>query len=269
MQTVFSLRLFNKSKMQISKRRFCTYGFNRPEMLKESCLGTVKFHESHIMICAGKQITPWPSKIENCFDQDFYGRGKFVRQFISTANQIFSRDQLMITVCDEIPKYSIVNEEGDLGTDIFIYPHYLKLHNLYPRHIPEVLEALRKDKIKSFFNFEDISTEKRIYVCSHLKRDIRCGVCGPELVEKFDLLKAESDNVFINQCSHLGCHKYAGNVITFPSGDWFGWVSPPVVSKILEYVNTGSKQSFQELFKDHYRGRLGLTQEEQKKILLE
>lgn len=57
-----------------------------------------------------------------------------------------------------------------------------------------------------------------VFVCAHGSRDKRCGVCGPVLIEK---LKEEiesrglRDQVFVAACSHVGGHKYAGNLIVY------------------------------------------------------
>lgn len=69
-----------------------------------------------------------------------------------------------------------------------------------------------------------------VFVCAHSNRDKRCGVCGPVLIEKFkEEIKSRglNDQVFVNSCSHIGGHKYAGNVIIFGTnadgkviGDW-------------------------------------------------
>lgn len=59
-----------------------------------------------------------------------------------------------------------------------------------------------------------------IFVCAHGTRDRRCGVCGPSVVSRF---KEEIDShglqgkVHVRPCSHIGGHKYAGNVIIFGS----------------------------------------------------
>lgn len=57
-----------------------------------------------------------------------------------------------------------------------------------------------------------------VFVCSHGSRDKRCGVCGPALIEKFKEeigLRGMKDQVFVSPCSHVGGHKYAGNLIIF------------------------------------------------------
>lgn len=57
-----------------------------------------------------------------------------------------------------------------------------------------------------------------IFVCCHGSRDRRCGVCGPSVISKF---KTEIESlglqgkVSVSPCSHIGGHKYAGNVIIF------------------------------------------------------
>lgn len=59
-----------------------------------------------------------------------------------------------------------------------------------------------------------------IFVCAHGTRDRRCGVCGPAVITRF---KEEIEshglqgNVSVRPCSHIGGHKYAGNVIIFGS----------------------------------------------------
>lgn len=69
-----------------------------------------------------------------------------------------------------------------------------------------------------------------VFVCAHTKRDMRCGVCGPILIEKFkeEIQSRElTEQISVYACSHIGGHKYAGNVIIFGTssegkvtGDW-------------------------------------------------
>lgn len=67
-----------------------------------------------------------------------------------------------------------------------------------------------------------------VFVCAHNNRDRRCGVCGPVLIEKFKEEIESKDlksQVSVIACSHVGGHKYAGNIIIFskdPVGDIAG-----------------------------------------------
>lgn len=57
-----------------------------------------------------------------------------------------------------------------------------------------------------------------IFVCAHGSRDRRCGVCGPALIQKLNEeieLRGLKDQVFVSPCSHIGGHKYAGNLIIY------------------------------------------------------
>ncbi|PWA40076.1 Sucraseferredoxin-like protein [Artemisia annua] len=64
----------------------------------------------------------------------------------------------------------------------------------------------------------------------------RCGVCGPVLVSRFKdeiELQGHQNKVLLHPCSHVGGHKYAGNVIIFRSdnhgkviGHSYGYVIP-------------------------------------------
>jgi len=63
--------------------------------------------------------------------------------------------------------------------------------------------------------------------------------------------------------SHVGKHEYAANVITYPTGDWYGYVKPQDVSRILNQLsNPNPKPSYTELG-DIWRGAMHLSTEEQ------
>ncbi|XP_038998410.1 uncharacterized protein LOC120123633 [Hibiscus syriacus] len=75
-----------------------------------------------------------------------------------------------------------------------------------------------------------------IFVCAHGNLDKRCCVCGPALIRKLNEeieLRGLKDQVFVSACSHIGGHKYAGNLIIFSpyseekiTGNWYGYVTP-------------------------------------------
>ena len=69
---------------------------------------------------------------------------------------------------------------------------------------------------------EDLEHKHYIFVCCHEAVDKRCGYCGPRLVDAFeDYVKENSlgDRVKVVKTSHVGGHKYAGNVMVFPAGE--------------------------------------------------
>ena len=85
-----------------------------------------------------------------------------------------------------------------------------------------------------------------VLVCGHGGRDQRCGILGPILQSAFQQ-ELSKRNIAANvaQISHIGGHKYAGNVIVYipPSmqgnalrggGIWYGRVGPEQVEGIVE-----------------------------------
>lgn len=91
---------------------------------------------------------------------------------------------------------------------------------------------------------QDHSADRFVMICSHTKRDPRCGSCGAILV---DILQQEIDKqlselaaaspavvgafagkIHVARCSHVGGHVHAGNVavVSKDGGVMFGCVNP-------------------------------------------
>lgn len=92
------------------------------------------------------------------------------------------------------------------------------------------------------------SAETFVFVCSHRTRDARCGYCGPILV---DLLRAAfiaalgaegAARIRVYACSHVGGHKFAGNVLVYSKagGVGFGCVTPQDVNALAAFVAVAS-----------------------------
>jgi (2Fe-2S) ferredoxin len=89
-----------------------------------------------------------------------------------------------------------------------------------------------------------IDSKAIVFVCNHKKRDKRCGVAGPMLIDQFnkELEEAKlSSSVKVYGISHIGGHKFAGNIIIYRKddrnvfvGDWYGRVKTCHVSTIIE-----------------------------------
>eukprot|EP00301_Raphidiophrys_heterophryoidea_P024483 c7967_g1_i2.p1 GENE.c7967_g1_i2~~c7967_g1_i2.p1 ORF type:complete len:229 (+),score=42.89 c7967_g1_i2:451-1137(+) len=93
------------------------------------------------------------------------------------------------------------------------------------------------------------------FVCCHGSRDSRCGTCGVRVLNRLANAVRErnlTDLVSVHPCSHVGGHKYAANVLFYPSGDWFGLVDEQNVDALVDsYLVKG------QLLKDQWRGKLG------------
>lgn len=95
-----------------------------------------------------------------------------------------------------------------------------------------------------------------LLVCVHLNRDSRCGTLGPLIVSALIETVAREgleSTVKVLGCSHVGGHKYAGNLICYPRGDWFGRIAPWHSDAVIgQYVEEG------RLLKELWRGRVGM-----------
>ncbi|HLV01623.1 MAG TPA: sucrase/ferredoxin-like family protein, partial [Acidobacteriota bacterium] len=91
------------------------------------------------------------------------------------------------------------------------------------------------------------------FVCVHGERDERCGRCGPPVIEALeDYLSAQNvlSNWHVYPCSHVGGHRYAGNLLIYPGGYWYGYVTPSTVSMIVDRVAQG------RIFHPLFRGQM-------------
>lgn len=148
-----------------------------------------------------------------------------------------------------------------------------------PRHS----ELLRKPELASEFpDAVDIEHSPVILICGHGGRDMRCGVMAPILEEQFrKILESKGiytpagpdsnnfdrpDRAHIGLISHIGGHKYAGNVVIYipksmkygdssvahplaGKGIWYGRIEPKHVEGVVEETILGGR-----VLSDHFRG---------------
>ncbi|XAR56807.1 hypothetical protein NMG60_11037411 [Bertholletia excelsa] len=234
------------------------FGFLRTEFRQSPLVGTVDYYERHVFLCY-KNPCVWPPRIEAAeFDR--------LPRLLSAALAARKGDmkkQTRLTIC-----------EGHDGTetsngDVLIFPDMIRYRRLTHFDVDTfVEEVLVKDgewlpgtpeALRGFY----------IFVCAHASRDRRCGVCGPAVIARFrEEIESRGlqNKVSVSPCSHIGGHKYAGNVIIFgPSiggevtGHWYGYVAPDDVTILLEqHIGKGEIVDFL------WRGQMGLSEEDQK-----
>ncbi|OAY67576.1 Altered inheritance of mitochondria protein 32 [Ananas comosus] len=169
-------------------------------------------------------------------------------------------------------RLTIINgQEGTESSngDVLIFPDMIKYRGLTQSDVNDFIEEVLVKETQWLPKKAETLKGSYIYVCAHGSRDKRCGFCGPVLIKKFQEeinARGLQDKVFVSPCSHIGGHKYAGNVIIFsPSingevtGHWYGYVAPEDVIVLLEQ-HIGKGQIIDHL----WRGQMGLSQEEQK-----
>ncbi|KAK9269710.1 hypothetical protein L1049_001488 [Liquidambar formosana] len=166
--------------------------------------------------------------------------------------------------------------EGHDGTetsngDVLIFPDMIRYRRLTHFDVDTFVEEVLVKDGEWHPGTPETLKGSYVFVCSHGTRDRRCGVCGPALVTRFrEEIESHGlqGKVSVSPCSHIGGHKYAGNVIIFGSivdgevtGHWYGYVSPDDVPILLEqHIWKG------EIVDRLWRGQMGLSEEEQKKF---
>ena len=87
-------------------------------------------------------------------------------------------------------------------------------------------------------------------VCTHGKRDRCCARYGRPL---YDALRDQVDPEWVWQCTHVGGDRFAGNLVCFPEGLYFGRVGLGDVLPLLDNYLGG------RIYLDCYRGRSAYT----------
>ncbi|KAF8737558.1 hypothetical protein HU200_014105 [Digitaria exilis] len=237
------------------------FGFQRAEVGKEKLAGTVGFHERHVFLCyKGPEV--WPSHLEAA-DSDRLPR---LLAAAIKARKSNLKKTTKLTIC-----------EGEDGTessngDVLIFPDMIRYKGLTHFDVENFVEEVLVKDTEWLPGSPEAISGSFVFVCAHGSRDKRCGVCGPALIERF---KEEINGlgldgqVAVSGCSHVGGHKYAGNVIIFRSDDkgevtghWYGYVVPDDVPLLLhKHIGQG------EIVDHLWRGQMGLSVEQQKQAL--
>ncbi|XP_073010581.1 uncharacterized protein [Typha latifolia] len=236
------------------------FGFQRPEFGKEALVGTVQFHERHVFLCY-KTPQVWPSHVEAA-ESDRLPR---LLSAALAARKGDMKKRTRLTIC-----------EGEDGTessngDVLIFPDMIRYRRLTHFDVETFVEEVFVKDTEWLPGFPESITGSYVFVCAHGSRDRRCGLCGPVLIRRFQeeiILRGLQDQVSVSPCSHVGGHKYAGNVVIFSpingvvTGHWYGYVAPDDVPTLLEqHIGKG------EVIDHLWRGQMGLTEEDQKRAL--
>lgn len=146
---------------------------------------------------------------------------------------------------------------------------------------PDSVAKHSSRSIPSLFKVSSVS-RPIVLICGHMERDKRCGIYGPILLEEFNKRLPPSANPTATLVSHIGGHRFAGNVIIyipsdflpplsrFPpssadmviegkrsimphklagSGIWYGRVEPESVEQIVNETILGGR-----IVQKHFRG---------------
>lgn len=93
-----------------------------------------------------------------------------------------------------------------------------------------------------------------LFVCTHGKRDACCALHGMALTKALRTI----EGLRVLDTSHIGGHRFAATLVTFPSGDCYGRVQPYQAGALEEAVARGRRFELA-----HWRGNVAWTKAEQ------
>ncbi|EOA24191.1 hypothetical protein CARUB_v10017429mg [Capsella rubella] len=202
------------------------YGFKREEMYSGTLAGSVGPYGRHVFLCYKSHET-WLARVET--------EGlpqRFAKSFKDRKADFGVETKL--TVCGG----------GESDGDVLMFPEMVRYKAIQETDVDGFVEDVLVKGKPWTSGIQEELTGSFVFVCAHGSRDKRCGVCGPALMEKFEQeieSRGLSDKIFVLPCSHIGGHKYAGNLIVFSpdsagnmSGHWYGYVTPDDVPAMLD-----------------------------------
>ncbi len=215
-----------------------------PIPAREPLPGTVKFYGRHLVLCTGAD--GWPTHIEE--DGGFL---QALNQAIQARSQQLAVP-VKLTACDA--------PTAGPGFDLLVFPDRVRYLGLTEADFETlVTDHLIENRVSERLRWEP-APASFIFVCTHGARDARCGECGPPLLKSLAEELAAcglQDAVRLHRSSHVGGHKYAGNVLVYPPGDWYGYASPADAPRLVRQAILDG-----QVVADLWRGRMGLRADE-------
>eukprot|EP00884_Botryococcus_braunii_P021141 jgi/Botrbrau1/7710/Bobra.0159s0144.2 len=179
--------------------------------------GTVKDYNSHIFIrtrppaavtASAFTVPWWPADVE---------REAPFKQALLVAARL--RDEIPGPV--KVTAYEETDGRLPPRTghcDVLMFPEGIRYSNLPEKHLQSVIEfglqTLYDDGNdegpQEVQHLQDHEDRVCLFVCSHIRRDVRCGVIGPPLVAALNGLVRDhslESKISVKYCSHVGGHK--------------------------------------------------------------
>ncbi|KAK9236127.1 Sucraseferredoxin-like protein [Lipomyces kononenkoae] len=211
--------------------------------------GTVKPWRYHILVATGK--TDWAHGLGDEKSSVSVELGAW-----SPVDESLERVMVSNSSLAPPPGYFETTERESKKTTLLALPTMIEAVGVSPSSAEAVadgLVAIKKptDRLPDSIDGATLSHKGHlavVLICSHRTRDKRCGVLAPLLKKELELnlrehglLRDGTDNrpggVPVYFVSHVGGHKYAGNVIIYKNtgeGIWLGRVEPKHCRAIVE-----------------------------------
>ncbi|KAJ3159076.1 hypothetical protein HDU86_001975 [Geranomyces michiganensis] len=225
-----------------------------------------KPYKRHIMVLEGSGRS-WPERLESTDGSN--GITPIIGELAAQVGERVGYRTIVTaaeTFGDDTAKVAAPPSKDDKTTpthahaQVMLFPDLLRIPDVTAQTAAELVPALLEHgTVPQAFAPTAMRGKAWIFVCTHKKRDKRCGVAGPMLVDEFRKAVVEmglEGEVEVFGCSHFGGHKFAGNIIIYHrneavDGNWYGRVKTCHVRPILQTtINDG------KVFKELWRGAM-------------
>ncbi|GAB5587009.1 hypothetical protein Unana1_01909 [Umbelopsis nana] len=224
-------------------------------------LGSTKPYSRHVLIATGK--SDWASHIDE-------EKGTVAAALLEHMDKVSKPFRIVTTNTSLNATHSTVPN----STDIIVLPDNILVANVTPANVAQFYDLFLATPLPTKTNTDlpdlkghtEFSVMKNMYtsmilICSHRRRDKRCGVTAPILAQEFDHVLRQKDihegegGAALVMVSHIGGHKFAGNVILYTHegrrGIWYGRVNACHCESIVDQTLIGGK-----VIKEFYRGSM-------------
>eukprot|EP01135_Chromosphaera_perkinsii_P010800 Nk52_evm1s2235 gene=Nk52_evmTU1s2235 len=173
---------------------------------------------------------------------------------------------------------------GGGGYDVMVFPDQVRYPGVDVPQVKGLVQAITSDSrgtgIKGNGLLKEDLILPQVFVCCHSSRDARCGVHGHRLYQHLingdaekggregeggtdpatksrDLAELREAGYEIRKISHIGGHKYAGNVLVFPQNRWYGGVTVDNLPEVVRDMLLCREEREKAPRSKHYRGCTG------------
>jgi hypothetical protein len=207
--------------------------------------GTMKPYDHHVIVCGFN--TEWSEKIEQMEDTQTFSLSAALKR----ASERHSGKELRINLT--ATEYRCPSPHtGDAGfCQLVVYPAGITIEFPFEEsNVDMVMDYLYTNIPTSIvaawiLKPMGLPWERLVLVCVHMARDKRCGRIGPQILSAMSTYLSEHNiseqQVKLLPTSHIGGHKYAGVLIVYPEGDWYGQITGRNAGTLLETVLEGKR----------------------------
>lgn len=192
---------------------------------------TVKPYKRHAIVCIDSDRDSWPRAIENVTDS-------FALRLSDSLNS--KKDKtfpIRVTGCT-------YNSSGFSGNPVIIYPEgfVVDVPDSKVDEFTDILSMKKALDIADLSGFHGRKTpwDHLLLCCIHGNRDKRCGEKGWQVYNDIKRILSHKQipesKISIYGSTHIGGHEFAGTMISYPLGHWYGYLSIEKVEPVLEAI---------------------------------